>query len=173
MGLSSPPPNHCPHWRITQGLSSGQGGKGAETHQSWVCFSKNPSTLPSLILSNAPLFHPRAAPEESAPGEVQRSDWLPSEGQPPHTGHPHRASLSVSMADPLQLPPPTDPLSLLLKPLIYIPSSIPQTVVKRRYYSMKFQCELWSQTDLASVSSFVKESDVINSIHLTGDLRFK
>lgn len=121
---SIPPPGGSP-W----GLSSGQGGKGAETHPFWVSFSKTPSTLHSLILSNPSPFHLRAAPEESAPGEVQRSDWLPAQGQPPHTGHPHRASLSVSLADPSQ--PLTDPLSLLPSPLGYISSSIPQTASVR------------------------------------------
>lgn len=71
-----------------------KGGRGI----SW--FSKYPSTLPSLIFSNPP-FYPRAAPEKPAPGEIQRSDWLPASGQSSHTVHPYRASLSVSMGDPL------------------------------------------------------------------------
>ena len=49
----------------------------------------------------------RAAPEEPAPGEIQRSDWLPATGQPPHTGHPHWASLSVSTARLMQVSPLT------------------------------------------------------------------
>lgn len=54
----SPPSFSLP--RITQGHSLGQGGKRAERHPFWGCFSKIPSLLPSLILSTTT---PNSIPE--------------------------------------------------------------------------------------------------------------
>lgn len=105
-GIRQPSPQHsCHNWLITQGLSSGKGGKGQRhIHPGFVSLKIPLLFFPRL---SPPLAHhiPRAAPEEPAPGEIQRSDWLPATGQPPHTGHPHWASLSVSTARPLQASP--------------------------------------------------------------------
>lgn len=77
-------------------------------HPSQVCVSEQPCPQhPFSLPGSSPMLlpsAPRPSPEESAPGEIQGSDWQPASSQPPNTGHPHWASLSVSMARPSQLP---------------------------------------------------------------------